>query len=160
MWERGVATIVATPHINASLTLEGDALERRLGQVDRAFEDAKVRLAEAYPGLTFLRGHEVMMDCPDPDFSDGRLHLARSGFVLVEWPRLQIPPETPRALRMLRRRQGVRLLIASDTSPSQELTAQDVRESADLIAGADILVCDAYSLLAAPSRAAPPPSGR
>ena len=47
-----------------------------------------------FPDLDLHRGHEVMLDIPDPDLSDPRLRLAGTAFVLVEWPGLQVPPST------------------------------------------------------------------
>ena len=40
------------------------------------------------------RGQEVMLDVPDPNLADERLRLGGSSFVLLEWPRLQLPPGT------------------------------------------------------------------
>jgi protein-tyrosine phosphatase len=111
MVDRGVTTIVTTPHLDGSLTLESGALERRLSRMDAAFEEARAAVARSHPELRFLRGHEVKLDCPDPDLSDSRLRLADSDFVLVEWPGLLIPPGTPRVLRSLRS-QGREFLIA------------------------------------------------
>lgn len=111
MVDRGVTTIVTTPHLDGSLTLESGSLERRLSRMDAAFEEARAAVAQVHPELRFLRGHEVKLDCPDPDLSDPRLRLADSDFVLVEWPGLLIPPGTPRVLRALRS-QGAEFLIA------------------------------------------------
>jgi protein-tyrosine phosphatase len=111
MVDRGVTTIVTTPHLDGSLTLESGALERRLSRMDAAFEEARAAVARVHPELRFLRGHEVKLDCPDPDLSDPRLRLADSDFVLVEWPGLLIPPGTPRVLKALRS-QGREFLIA------------------------------------------------
>ena len=51
--------------------------------------------------MDLLRGHEVLLDVPDPDLSDPRVRLAGTNLVLAEWPRLQIPPETPAVIRAL-----------------------------------------------------------
>ncbi len=111
MIDREVSTIVTTPHLSGLLTRRRDDLETRLADVDRAFAEVSAAIRARHPELTFLRGHEVMLDCPDPDLSDQRLRLASSDVVLVEWPGLRIPLETPRVLERLQR-QGVRLLIA------------------------------------------------
>ncbi len=111
MATRGILRIVTTPHIDGSLTHRKEALEARLSQVDQAFETARAAAVAAHPGLRFGRGHEIMLDHPDPDVSDPRLRLDGGEWVLVEWPRLQIPPQTSRTLRRLRE-QGVRVLIA------------------------------------------------
>lgn len=111
MRDRGIRTIVTTPHLDGSLTLDADLLAHHLGRMDRAFERAASHVGREFPDVRFLRGHEIKLDCPDPDLSDPRLRLGGSNVVLVEWPGLQVPPETPRVLRALRV-QGVDFLIA------------------------------------------------
>jgi protein-tyrosine phosphatase len=111
MVERGVTTIVTTPHLAGSLTRDPVALARRLGEVDEAFMGVSGAVRKHHPNLRFERGHEVLLDLPDPDLSDPRLRLAGTDFVLAEWPRLRIPPETVSALRGIRK-QGVTIVIA------------------------------------------------
>ena len=111
MVEKGIRTVVTTPHLDGSLTREPQALAAKLAEVDEAFQRVQMAVREKYPELSFMRGHEVQLDLPDPDLSDPRVRLGDSDFVLIEWPRLQIPPETPPVLRDLGSR-GVRLLIA------------------------------------------------
>jgi protein-tyrosine phosphatase len=111
MRERGVGVIVTTPHIAGSLTLEPEALERRLGRVEEAFRTALEAVGRAYPDMGFHLGHEVRLDAPDADLSDRRLRLGGSPVAMVEWPGFRIPPETPRVLRALKS-QGVDLLVA------------------------------------------------
>ncbi len=108
MAERGVRTIVTTPHLDASVTHDPGLLEDILGEVDEAFEEARLAVSERYPELGFLRGHEVSLDVPKPDLSDARIRLCGSAAVLVEWPFLRIPPATTWILRALRS-QGVHL---------------------------------------------------
>ncbi len=98
----GIVVIATTPHLDGSLTRQPEALEARLDEVDRSWNLVREAVRETLPEVEFLRGHEVMLDVPDPDFSDPRTRLAGTAFVLVEWPRLQIPPETPRVLARLR----------------------------------------------------------
>jgi protein-tyrosine phosphatase len=107
----GFRRIVTTPHLQGSLTRDPDALQEALGETDRALADVRARMAERFPGVTLDRGHEVMLDVPNPDFSDPRVRLAGGPFVLVEWPWFQIPPQTTSALQGLRA-QGVTPLIA------------------------------------------------
>jgi protein-tyrosine phosphatase len=98
MVANGIGLIVTTPHLNASLTRDTDRLEEDLGKVDAAWQGLAERVSERFPDLEFFRGHEVMLDVPDPDLTDSRLRLAGTSFVLVEWPRLQIPPQTERVI--------------------------------------------------------------
>lgn len=93
-----VRRILTTPHLEGSLTLDRDRLEERLARVDEAWTRAAEAIREHFPEVSFQRGHEVLLDVPNADFSDPRVRLAGSRFVLVEWPRLQLPPGTVRAL--------------------------------------------------------------
>ncbi|MFH1764438.1 MAG: CpsB/CapC family capsule biosynthesis tyrosine phosphatase [Gemmatimonadota bacterium] len=90
----GVRQIVTTPHLDGSLTRDRGLLEVRLAKVDEAWGSLRRMAAEEFPDLELHRGHEVMLDIPDPDLSDPRVHLAGTPYVLVEWPGLQVPPST------------------------------------------------------------------
>ncbi|MSR22677.1 MAG: hypothetical protein EXR92_03905 [Gemmatimonadetes bacterium] len=111
MFAEGITTIVTTPHLDGSLSRDPRSFEERLSQVDKGFRVVADAVRERFPKVTFRRGNEVMLDIPDPDLSDPRVHLAGNRFVLVEWPRLQIPPETPAAIRGLAS-QGIHIVIA------------------------------------------------
>jgi protein-tyrosine phosphatase len=106
-----VRRIVTTPHIYGSLTLDSGRLDERLSTVSAAWERAAEAIGEHFPEVEFRRGHEVLLDHPDVDFSDPRIRLAGTSFVLVEWPRLQLPPGTVRVLRRIRER-GYRPIVA------------------------------------------------
>jgi len=107
----GIRCIVTTPHLEGSLTLDPLAFRRRMEEMDRAWEIASAAVRDAFPEVSFFRGHEVMLDTPEPDLDDPRLQLGGGGHVLVEWPRLQVPPGTVRVLKRLADR-GVRPVIA------------------------------------------------
>ncbi len=97
----GVVRIVTTPHFNASDTLRPEAQAARLTELDTAWEKL-LRLARAeFPALELRRGVECMLDVPQPDLADERLHLAGTSFVLVEFPYLTVPPRAVDALRWL-----------------------------------------------------------
>lgn len=101
MMQVGIRKIVTTPHISAGLTHDPEALERRLDQVSRAWESAADAIGRDFPEVEYRQGHEVMLDVPDPDFSDPRMRMAGTDFVLVEWPRMSIPPATTRVLQRI-----------------------------------------------------------
>ena len=107
----GIRRMITTPHLRGSLTMEPRRLNARLSEVDEAFAAATAALGEAFPEIEYRRGHEVLLDVPEVDFSDDRVRMAGSSFVLVEWPRLHIPPETPRVLARIRD-QGHRPIVA------------------------------------------------
>jgi protein-tyrosine phosphatase len=97
----GIRKILTTPHLKGSLTHDADALAERLDEVTEAWGLAAAEIGRRYPEVDFKRGHEVMLDVPDVDFSDPRIRLAGTPFVLIEWPRLQLPPGTVKVLRRI-----------------------------------------------------------
>lgn len=107
----GVGNIVTTPHLEGSLTHDPTALASRLEEIDQAWELLLEAVASWYPEIHLHRGHEVMLDVPDPDLSDLRLHLHDTPFVLVEWPGLRIPPATAGVLNQLEA-EGIRPVLA------------------------------------------------
>lgn len=111
MTQLGIRKILTTPHLNGSLTRDVEALEARLSEVDEAFARAAEAVGKEYPEVEFKRGHEVMLDIPDVDFSDARVRLAGTSFVLIEWPRLHVPPGTTRVLARIIS-EGYRPIIA------------------------------------------------
>lgn len=107
----GIRKIVTTPHIDASSTLDRGMLRRRLDEVSRAWQLAEEALARDFPEVQYRRGHEVMLDVPDPDLSDERMRLAGTDYVLIEWPRMRVPPGTRAVLARLVER-GLRPVVA------------------------------------------------
>jgi protein-tyrosine phosphatase len=90
----GVREIVTTPHIDASLEGRPTALERRLSEIGAAFERLVEAAREPYPDVSLRLGCEIMLDVPDPALVDARFRLGGTRFILVEWPRLRVPPGT------------------------------------------------------------------
>lgn len=107
----GIRRLITTPHIRGSLTLNPEGLEERLSQVSEAFDEAAVAIKAALPEIEYKRGHEILLDVPEVDLSDPRIRMDGTSFVLVEWPRLQIPPGSHRVLARLRE-QGYRPIVA------------------------------------------------
>jgi protein-tyrosine phosphatase len=99
----GVATAVATPHFDGSLTSTPELAAARLAQIDAAYAALTTDADVQASGVRVLRGVELMLDVPDPDVSDPRLRLNGGRFVLVEFPALQLPPSNADfAIRALR----------------------------------------------------------
>lgn len=111
MVRAGIGAVVTTPHLEASVTLDPEALDREMVRMDRAWDEVSAAVARAYPDLVFRRGFEVRLDVPDLSLDDERIRLGGTSFVLVEWPRMQIPPRTDDVLRRIREG-GLRPVIA------------------------------------------------
>ncbi|HSJ05604.1 MAG TPA: CpsB/CapC family capsule biosynthesis tyrosine phosphatase [Longimicrobiales bacterium] len=95
--EQGVAHVIATPHVDGSLTLRPEALSHRLREVDDAWATLQA-VARAVPQIEVYRGAEVMLDTPEPDLSDDRLRLAGGRFALIEYPFMSVPPHSTNVL--------------------------------------------------------------
>lgn len=106
----GVSTVIATPHVDASLTTDQAQLGQRLDELDAAFATLQA-CAKTVGGVRVERGVELLLDIPEPDLSDRRLRLAGGNFVLMEFPFMTIPPQSPRAISFLVK-QGVVPIIA------------------------------------------------
>ncbi len=107
----GIRRIITTPHLTGSLTLEPSELEDRLDEVTEAWEEAAAAVGRHFPDVEFRRGHEIMLDVPDVRFEEPRVRLGGTSFVLVEWPRLHLPPGTTQVLRRIRA-DGYRPVVA------------------------------------------------
>lgn len=98
----GIRSIVTTPHFPASLLDDRRAAAEYLDEVQAAFAELASRARQAVPGVDLQQGFEVMLDVPDPDFSDPRLRLAATRFVLVEWSWFGVPPDAEATIRRIR----------------------------------------------------------
>ena len=90
----GVEIVVCTPHLDASRAKD-------------APHDLHVAIlddlrAHAPPTPRLLPGWEIMLDAPGVDLRDRRLALGGSTAVLVEFPRMMIPPNAADELFRLR----------------------------------------------------------
>lgn len=100
MREQGVHGVVATPHLDGSLTRSPERLEARLAEIDAGWKRL-LKAARGQEGLRLERGVELMLDTPRPDLSDPRLRLGGTSFVLVEFAGFAVPPNAVEALRGL-----------------------------------------------------------
>ena len=99
LWAQGVRTIVATPHIDGSLTARSEDIGRRLAEIDGGWQRLVQLAREPYPQLGLRRGAEIALDTPEPDLSDVRLRLAGTVYVLVEFPYMTVPPHSARVIQ-------------------------------------------------------------
>lgn len=104
MRSQGVTTVVTTPHLRGSLTLQPDAIQARLAELDAGWAALREVVRGEFGELRVERGVEMMLDTPHVDCSDPRLRLAGTEFVLVEFPRFMIPPRSSEALAGLKQR--------------------------------------------------------
>lgn len=111
MHEHGVRRLVATPHLNADLIRRGESFRERVEQIDAAWRTFRTAATARCPEIQIARGHEIMLDVPEPELVEPCLRLAGGPWVLVEFPRLFIPAGSTHALHHLRR-DGWRPLVA------------------------------------------------
>jgi protein-tyrosine phosphatase len=98
----GFEAVTATPHLDASLAERPDAWEARLDAFDAAWERlCSLDEADA-EGFALHRGVELMLDVPEPAVDDRRVRLGGGSALLVEFPRLAVPPSMPAVLERLR----------------------------------------------------------
>ena len=90
----GVETVVCTPHLDASRAKDAPHDEHA-----RILEALR---AAAPPKPELLLGWEIMLDRPGIDLRDPRLALGGSTAVLVEFPRMMVPPNAAEELFRLR----------------------------------------------------------
>lgn len=96
----GVTEIIATPHITASLAAS-PILRRYEAQVSEAWDRLQSLVSREFPAIPIHRGFEVMLDVPHPRLDDPLLRLAGTSFALVEFPFMNIPPNSAIALHEL-----------------------------------------------------------
>lgn len=94
----GIRDIIAAVHFDASLQASPAELADRLDAIDEGYARLEALVRAEYPTLRLRRGAEVNLDTPNLDFSDARLRLGGTRFVLVEFPGLQMPPFGARLL--------------------------------------------------------------
>lgn len=99
--DQRVDTVIATPHINGSLTLNPPALAARLAEIDAGWQRLTALAADRFPGMRVFRGAEIMLDTPQPVLRDERLLLAGGPFALVEYPFMSVPPQSAGVLQLL-----------------------------------------------------------
>ena len=99
--DQGVIDVVATPHIEGSLTLDPDRLAERLAQIDEGWSRLESIAQDQFPELRVRRGAEVMLDAPNLDLSDSRLRLDGGRAALVEFPYMTVPPHSSQVIEWL-----------------------------------------------------------
>ncbi|HEY2377488.1 MAG TPA: CpsB/CapC family capsule biosynthesis tyrosine phosphatase [Gemmatimonadaceae bacterium] len=90
----GVQIVVCTPHLDAS--------RAAAAPYERHLEILASLRAAAVESPELKLGWEIMLDQPGADLRDRRLSLGGSSAVLVEFPRMMIPPNASEELFRLR----------------------------------------------------------
>jgi len=90
----GVQVVVCTPHLDASHV--------ELAPYEHHLEILNALRARAVHSPELRLGWEIMLDRPGVDLRDRRLSLGGSSAVLVEFPRMMIPPNASEELFRLR----------------------------------------------------------
>jgi protein-tyrosine phosphatase len=121
--DQSIDTLIATPHINASLTLTPDLLEERLKEIDAGWHRLTSLVATRFPAMRVHRGAEVMLDTPQPVLSDLRLRLAGGRFALVEYPFMGVPPQSTSVLQLLIRGDIVPVIAHPERYTSMTVTS-------------------------------------
>src|SRR2546423_1244414 len=103
MCAQGVSALIATPHIQASV-IGLDSGQSFLATVERAWEAFQRMVATEHPQLVVAKGCEILLDSPNTDFTDERIRLAGTKFLLVEFPWGGAPNYATRALFDIRTR--------------------------------------------------------
>ncbi len=93
LFDDGVNTVVATPHLNAS-----DLNGPRRARADEAWPALEEATRERLPELRLCRGYEIQLDVPILDLSDPQLRLDGSRFALVEFFAFAIPARSAEVL--------------------------------------------------------------
>jgi len=91
--ERGIRTVVTTPHLAASAAT-GTWRE----EIEESFAELAENVARECPAVDLGLSFEFRLDDPDADLSDRRIGLGAGGCLLVEFPMLAVPAYPDRML--------------------------------------------------------------
>jgi protein-tyrosine phosphatase len=111
MWDQGITHVITTPHFAASTVKQLAEFESKMARIDASWEALKQSVRDNFPRMKLDRGVELALDDPIPIVADARLRLARTRFVLVEFPYLTIPQNSIEPLARLKR-SGVTPIVA------------------------------------------------
>ena len=88
----GVRHILTTPHLDASVIARPELFERLQREVEDAWFEVVDACVDRDPPMSFHLGREILLDTTSPLLSDPRVRLNGGPYVLVEFPRLNLPP--------------------------------------------------------------------
>jgi protein-tyrosine phosphatase len=87
----GVRHVLTTPHLDASVIARPELFERQQLEVEEAWFRVVDACVDRDPPMSFHLGREILLDTASPQLSDPRVRLNGGPYVLVEFPRLNLP---------------------------------------------------------------------
>jgi protein-tyrosine phosphatase len=87
----GVRHVLTTPHLDASVIARPELFERQQLEVEEAWFRVVDACMDRDPPMSFHLGREILLDTASPQLSDPRVRLNGGPYVLVEFPRLNLP---------------------------------------------------------------------
>lgn len=88
----GVGLVLTTPHVDASILERAARFPRFHEAIERAWQGVVERARDQELAVELFLGREIKLDTARPEVDDPRLRLNAGRFVLVEFPRLRVPP--------------------------------------------------------------------
>jgi protein-tyrosine phosphatase len=87
----GVRHVLTTPHLDASVIARPELFERLQREVEAAWFLVVDACVDRDPPMSFHLGREILLDTASPELADPRVRLNGGPYVLVEFPRLNLP---------------------------------------------------------------------
>lgn len=87
----GIRHILTTPHLDASVIMRPQLFEKQQREVEEAWFRVVDACVDREPKISFHLGREILLDTASPELSDPRVRLNGGPYVLVEFPRLNLP---------------------------------------------------------------------
>ena len=87
----GIRHVLTTPHLDASVISRTELFEKQQREVEEAWFQVVDACVDRDPPMSFHLGREILLDTASPELSDPRVRLNGGPYVLVEFPRLNIP---------------------------------------------------------------------
>ncbi|HET9333262.1 MAG TPA: CpsB/CapC family capsule biosynthesis tyrosine phosphatase [Gemmatimonadota bacterium] len=87
----GVRHVLTTPHLDASVIARPELFDRQQLEVEEAWFSVVDACVDRDPPMSFHLGREILLDTASPQLSDPRVRLNGGPYVLVEFPRLNLP---------------------------------------------------------------------
>ena len=87
----GIRHILTTPHLDASVISRSELFEKQQREVEEAWFRVVDACVDREPKISFHLGREILLDTASPELSDPRVRLNGGPYVLVEFPRLNLP---------------------------------------------------------------------